>query len=1551
MGIIEILEKQKIMKKILGLDLGTNSIGWALVNEAENDAEKSSITKLGVRIINYDNFVSTETGKESKGPEKDFRSGKGISPNAGRTLKRSMRRNLQRYKLRRENLIEILRENKFISDETILSENGNFTTFETYRLRAKAATEEITLEQFARVLLMINKKRGYKSSRKAKGTEEGVLIDGMEIAKLLYNENLTPGQYSYQQLKNGKKQLSDFYRSDLQAEFEKVFNIQKSFYPTILTPELKEELKGKKRDAVWAICAKAFKEKGTELVGTKRQGTTAEQKIENFLWRTKGLSEKLNLEQIVVVLQQINTQLNSSSGYLGAISDRSKELFFNQIKKADGSSRAQTVGEYQMDVLDKNPNASLRNMVFYRQDYLDEFNTIWEQQAEFHKELTAELKQEIRDVVIFYQRPLKSQKGLISFCEFESRKIEVEIDGKKKTKTIGSRVIPRSSPLFQEFKIWQKLNDIEVFPANEKKKKYKPNASRLNPEQKELLFKELSVKEKMTKIQILSLLDLQEFDMNFNLIDGNKTQSELIKSYNKIIERSEKEISLKDFQGNNIESIAKVFNELGYKSDMLYFDSDVENLDDEPFYMLWHLLYSFEGDKTNTGNEALINKLMSEYNFDKAAASILAGVTFQYDYGSLSAKAIRKILPRMKQGEDYTTACAYVYGKHSKNSLTKEEIEQKVYKDKLETLPKNSLRNPVVEKILNQMVNVVNAIIDDPQLGKPDEIRIELARELKKSADERILLSENVKGNTDDIERIKNLLKEDFPIFKTAEPSRNDIIRYKLWEELAPNGHKPLYGSKENLQKEISPSILFTKNIQIEHIIPKARLFDDSFSNKTLIFSSDNTDKGVRTAIDYMNQDFNDDLSDYIKRIISVFGTKTIKRVNKLSKKIETKTETFEVIFKEHEKNLRNNKKQKEKSAKWDSLSEEEKKKQKKPWDRMSDTEKKLEVIEKYYSGKLGKLAMSEKDLPEGFINRDLANTQYITKEAKKMLGDLVKYVVCTTGSITDRLREDWQLVDVMKEINFLKYEQLGLIENVEHVDYETGEIRYDKKIKDWTKRNDHRHHAMDALTVAFTKRQFIQYLNNLNARRLSEKQGISNAEKEEQDNFAITSEDIILNTRDVLGIEKKELYRDKRNKLRFIPPIPIKEFRAETKRHLENTLISIKAKNKVVTQNINKAKNHITFEKILPNGETKIVKGQKCQTLRGQLHDQTIYGSNPWSRILLSSKITKIEIENISSSKLKEFIKEHIRQKGSITKAFSEEELKTLKYNGKALIEVEINSPCYTQRIDIGKIFTDAQKTNSAKEKILANVLDLQVRKVLQNRLDEFNGDFKKAFSNLEANPILNKNGKFIKRVIIQGISNAEALHDKRDKEGNVILDKNGKKQPVDFVQTGNNHHVAIYRDADGNLQEKVVSFFEAITRVNQGLPVIDKEFKRSDGWVFLFSMKQNEYFVFPKTEIHEKVNEKTGEITCEKISVFNPNEIDLLNPDNYFLISPNLFRVQKIGQKDYWFRHHLETKIEDNSKLSEITFKRKRNPKSIENIVKVRIDHIGQIVSVGEY
>ena len=234
--------------------------------------------------------------------------------------------------------------------------------------------------------------------------------------------------------------------------------------------------------------------------------------------------------------------------------------------------------------------------------------------------------------------------------------------------------------------------------------------------------------------------------------------------------------------------------------------------------------------------------------------------------------------------------------------------------------------------------------------------------------------------------------------------------------------------------------------------------------------------------------------------------------------------------------------------------------------------------------------------------------------------------------------------------------------------------------------------------------------------------------------------------------------------------------------------------------------------------------------------------------------------------------------------------------------------------------------------EKVIAK----NIRIILQNRLDQYGGDAKKAFSNLDENPIwLNEEKKIaIKRVTISGISNAEAIHYKRDKTGEFILDEEKHKEPVDYVNTGNNHHAAIYCDGNGNLHEKVVSFYEATSRASQSLPIVDKYYMQSDGWHFLFSIKQNEYFVFP--------NEQTG---------FDPKETDLNDPQNYAIISKNLYRVQKLATKDYFFRHHLETTMDNKNVLKDISWKRITSLDTFNKIVKVRINHIGEVVSVGEY
>lgn len=659
------------MKSILGLDLGTTSIGWALVKESENDNEKSEIVKLGVRLVPL-------TADERT----NFEKGKSITTNADRTSKRSMRRNLQRYKLRREALVSELKKEHWIDEGYRFSEEGPGSTFSTLRLRAKAAEEEISLQDLAKVLLQINKKRGYKSSRKLNSAEDGQAIDGMSVAKVLYDKGLTPGEYVYQRMLDGQYVVPEFYKSDLQAEFNKIWNLQKSYYPE-LTAELYDKLTDKNKSQTWAICRD---ELGVQ--GFKSSFTGKERLKEAYFNRQQASRQKVDLEVLTCVLQDINGQKASLSGLLSAISDRSKELYFNRM----------TVGQMLVRQIQEDPNLSLRNTVFYRQDYIDEFEKIWSVQSRFHPELTPELKKKLKDIIIFYQRPLKSQKGLISLCEFESREVDISVDGVIKKKKIGPRVCPRSSPLFQEFKVYQTVNNILV------------NGEPLDDNDREKLVGELAFREKMKGQDVLKLLYKTSKGMriNFEEVEGNRTMATILKACEKIVEGLGYDTGdlSKITASEKVSRIEEIFAKEGFKSDFLHFDSSLPSpeFESQASYSLWHLLYSYENDKFVSGNESLIEKIKKLCSMDEASAKILSGCTFLSDYGSLSARAMRKILPYMKDGLEYSAACAMAGYRHSKRSLTKEELDSRVYVDRLELLPKNSLRNPVVEKILNQMI-------------------------------------------------------------------------------------------------------------------------------------------------------------------------------------------------------------------------------------------------------------------------------------------------------------------------------------------------------------------------------------------------------------------------------------------------------------------------------------------------------------------------------------------------------------------------------------------------------------------------------------------------------------------------------------------------------------------------------------------------------------------------------------------------------------------------------------------------------------------------------
>ncbi|MXN92395.1 type II CRISPR RNA-guided endonuclease Cas9 [Flavobacterium sp. Sd200] len=1434
------------MKNILGLDLGTTSIGFAYIVEGETP-EQSSIQKLGVRV----NPLTTDE-------QTNFEKGRPVSVNADRTLKRSARRNLSRFKDRRNNLINVLQKANIIDDNALLAEDGKNTTHTTFMLRSQAATQRVEKDELARVLLAINKKRGYKSSRRAKNEEEGQLVDGMGIAKRLYDEGLTPGQLTYILLKEGKKQVPDFYRSDLQAEFDKVWEFQKQFYPEIFTDAFRKNIEGKGQ----RVTSAAFW--GNYNFNTaENKGTREEKRLQAYKWRAEAVEKQLAKEEAAYVVTEINANLSSSSGYLGAISDRSKELYFNK----------QTVGQYLYKQLADNPHTRLKGQVFYRQDYLDEFEIIWQTQAQYHPELTEALKDEVRDIVIFYQRKLKSQKGLVSFCEFESKEVERIKDGKTVKQTIGLKVAPKSSPLFQEFKIWQVLQNLE-FRNKETKEKYIPDEAA-----KQQLFDELNLKGNLSAAAAIAFLGYKpkQWEANYDMLEGNRTARSFYEAYMKILDIEGYDVrgTFKQPDADVIkpediplppaqikEAIVPMFEILGIDTGILNFDAELDGkaFEQQPQYRLWHLLYSAEDDTKKysedeiftygNDNIGLKKQLCEKFGFKPEHAKILVNIPLSDDYGSLSTKAMRKIYPYIKDN-NYSTACANAGYNHSAASLTRDEIANRPLKGKLELLKKNSLRNPVVEKILNQMVNVVNTLIDtendklesagQSRDFKFDEVRIELARELKKNAKERAELSSNINSAKAEHDKIVKVLQSKFGI---KNPVRNDIVRYKLYSELKNNGYKDLYTNTY-----IRPEMIFSSLTDVDHILPQSRLFDDSFSNKTLVFKKDNLEKGNRTAHDYIDSKYGaEGLAEYEARVKMLFD--------------------FGVKGKEKEEGIS--------------------------------------------KAKYQKLLKKESEIRDGFIARDLRESQYIAKKAKNMLYDITRVVVSTSGQITDRLREDWGLINIMQELNFEKYKAQGLTEFLEKKDGSLKEV-----IKDWTKRNDHRHHAMDALTVAFTKQSFIQYLNHLNAKSEGHKDHAH-----------------------IIGIEQKETHRvrEDRDNSKRVFNLPMPKFREQAKAHLESVLISHKAKNKVVTIN----RNHIKTAK----GE--LVKPEL--TPRGQLHNETVYGKYRYyngKEEKIGPKFDEATIKMVSNPQYKKLLLQRLAENDNDPKkafggknALSKNPLyisseKTLGVPEKVkLIWLEED---YSIRKDI-------TPENFKDLKSIEKILDEGIKRIMLQRLEEFGNDPKKAFTDIEKNPIwLNKEkGISIKRVKISGIKNAGALHTKKDHLGIDILDKNNNPIPVDFISTGSNHHVAIYIDESGKLQDRIVSFFEAVTRAKQKISVVDKNYNSHLGWRLLFTMKQNEYFVFP--------NEETG---------FNPSELNLLSHENKNLISPNLFRVQKLSRliygtavvREYVFRHHLETSVIDTKELQGIAYKSIKGLTPFKDIVKVRINHLGDIVQVGEY
>lgn len=431
------------------------------------------------------------------------------------------------------------------------------------------------------------------------------------------------------------------------------------------------------------------------------------------------------------------------------------------------------------------------------------------------------------------------------------------------------------------------------------------------------------------------------------------------------------------------------------------------------------------------------------------------------------------------QGLQLWLAQYLVYGRHSEADIAGKWHSVADLEKYLNEFKQHSLRNPIVEQIITETLRVVRDIWRKYGQGAENffsEIHVELGRDMKNTADERkkivnvVTENENtnlrikallmeLKNNSDGKLEVENVrpysptqqdilkiyeeyaistgldnekdekVKEDIKkISRVAQPTTTELQRYKLW--LEQKYCSPYTGKVIPLGK------LFTEEYQIEHIIPKSRYYDDSFSNKVICEAAVNKLKDKCLGLEF--------IKNYHGQIVETgFGQKvTI-----------FDEEAYQNFVKQHYA---------------------------------------------YNHSKRTKLLLEE--IPEKMIERQMNDTRYISKFVLPLLSNLVrakendngvnsKNVLPVNGKITTMLKQDWGLNDVWNDLILPRFVRMNELAktiaftswNEQHQKYlPTVPLELSKGFQ--KKRIDHRHHAMDALVIACATRDHVNLLNNKHA-------------------------------------------------------------------------------------------------------------------------------------------------------------------------------------------------------------------------------------------------------------------------------------------------------------------------------------------------------------------------------------------------------------------------------------------------------------------------------------
>lgn len=327
----------------------------------------------------------------------------------------------------------------------------------------------------------------------------------------------------------------------------------------------------------------------------------------------------------------------------------------------------------------------------------------------------------------------------------------------------------------QSFRLIQMVDStrIQTLDGTERK---------LTPEERELLIEALETGGDLTVAKAKTTLGLKSKEVRFNWEEGGE----------------------KRFVGNRTR--AKIAPLFGDKWDALTKEERDQVVED---------LRTFQK------KEPLIKRARGKWGLSPEDAEKFGELELEDGYCSHSRQAIAKLLPLMRGGKDYATAKKELYGDVLSRAETGDMLPPVD-----DAMP--YLRNPTVHRVLTEVRKVVNAVV--ARHGKPDLVRIELARDIRTSKKRRQEATKKNRANELKRKGAKEVLKE----IGIHNPSRDDILRVLLFDEC--NKECPYTGRPISMSRLFGPAPEF----DIEHIVPFSRCFDDSYMNKTLCYHEEN---------------------------------------------------------------------------------------------------------------------------------------------------------------------------------------------------------------------------------------------------------------------------------------------------------------------------------------------------------------------------------------------------------------------------------------------------------------------------------------------------------------------------------------------------------------------------------------------------------------------------------------------------------------------------------------------------------------------------------------